>query len=939
MSDPLDNEQRQPLNNSISSIKARPAVIKTPPRGSSTRHRPGYARVPSVSFMSEPLIRSNADITGDDDITQAPREDARRCGLAIEGLESSTRQANIQNIRRVPIGGRGTPEQHTPESSRALQSPPSTGGLSGSTRYEPAFDDLDTPHSKQKHVAHQPSTSLNSNTSPSLYQNSERALLHKSATASVRQQFDDFAPRHVCTSSRYFKKGIDNWLAISILVLSMFSAFFSAAFLIIALHGPRYDGKTIGPNGALTVSNAAFLTSLLAKLIELSFVTIVVAFLGQALARRVYKKEDHHGVTLAEMRMRSWITQPGTIFIQWETVRHAGISALGLLALLSAVFAILYTSAATALVQPQLKFSSWEQRALQSKVWTSFANTHYIQEKCKTPIPSVVDDHEQLVGNTCISIEHASQAHHNYHNWIDNWTKVALSGNGTHSISARPKGWALLNDNTTVTAPWIEQQEPYLYSPNGWFINNVTMAMPHAGVVSAGSDPANVIMQPDELNGVGIYSIRASVPVPFVNVICAMGVPRDDLKNLVYTEWDEVKGEVNVDEWPSQLSNIQAYQNDPYLGGTPFDDIFRWGPKWGTNNWPPIFPKLPKNFNSLVNDSTNLPWGRVGIYVLGKGGRVDAIGTPTDNNYALCDLRVGQTPHCSTQYNASSNVGTLEAICEDPNDDMRYIKSLGNATSGNASVSLDWPNIASMWASSKLVRSRAATKSANRLSGVNLNDGKFDGDSANVRLWSQFILTNASTDWTTMEPALSMALPSPAEALAVMSGCTLLQSAQDAHFVEFWNYSSPSLNEGQTQWFNASVRAQQYFSGGTLNYQKGFFIVLFGVFAINVIVLSYWFLHREWYNDFSDPTNLFSLAINSPPSEKLAGCSCGSSPNKGEQSKYYWKLSNDSGHVYIESPEIDEMEESPRLRSRPLSERFEQVTNPVLKAAGRWQKK
>lgn len=189
-----------------------------------------------------------------------------------------------------------------------------------------------------------------------------------------------------------------------------------------------------------------------------------------------------------------------------------------------------------------------------------------------------------------------------------------------------------------------------------------------------------------------------------------------------------------------------------------------------------------------------------------------------------------------------------------------------------------------------------------------------------------------------MKPALSMALPSPAEALAVMSGNTLLQSVQDAPFVEFWNYSSPYLTESQTQYFNASVRAQQYASGGILNYQKGFYIVLFTVFAINIIILAYWIFHREWYNDFSDPTNLFSLAINSPPSEKLAECSCGAGPNKGEQYKYHWRLGNDGGHVYMESPEVNEMEESPGVRKRRWSDRFEKVTSPVVKAAGRWRK-
>lgn len=67
------------------------------------------------------------------------------------------------------------------------------------------------------------------------------------------------------------------------------------------------------------------------------------------------------------------------------------------------------------------------------------------------------------------------------------------------------------------------------------------MAMPHPGVVSAAINPANGIQQPDELNGLGIYSVRASVPVPFVNVICLMGMTEGDLKPLVYSEWDEAK--------------------------------------------------------------------------------------------------------------------------------------------------------------------------------------------------------------------------------------------------------------------------------------------------------------------------------------------------------------------------------------------------------------
>jgi hypothetical protein len=444
--------------------------------------------------------------------------------------------------------------------------------------------------------------------------------------------------------------------------------------------------------------------------------------------------------------------------------------------------------------------------------------------------------------------------------------------------------------------------------PQGWFINNITMAMPHPGVALAAVDPENHIFQPDELNGLGIYSIRASVPSPFVNVLCAMGMSDTQLKPLVWEMWNDT-GTFNASDWPAQLG--KTTYDYPYLGGTPFDDIFLWGETYGNYNWPPVFPKLPADYNTIINDTTSMPWGRTSIYILLKGGDVDAIGTPTEDNYGLCQLQVGQTPHCSTQYNASSSVGTLEAICEDPQDDMRYIKSMTNATAGRASLSGDWPNIASMWA-------RA----------LELNTGYFDSNGTNPRLLTELVLTNASVDWSTGQMQLSNGLPSPAEALAVMSGCTLLQSAQDAPYVEFWNYSSTYLNTPQIQWFNATIRAQQYASGGISGYQKSFFVVLFAVFLINVSILAYWIFHREWYQDFSDPTNLFSLAINSPPSKKLADCSCGAVEQGGERFKYHWKLENHDGHVIMEeSPEVNELsdlEDSPNARKR---KRFSKILN------------
>lgn len=96
------------------------------------------------------------------------------------------------------------------------------------------------------------------------------------------------------------------------------------------------------------------------------------------------------------------------------------------------------------------------------------------------------------------------------------------------------------------------------------------------------------------------------------------------------------------------------------------------------------------------------------------------------------------------------------------------------------------------------------------------------------------------------------------------------------------------------------------------------------------MALVYFLTHRDWYADVSDPSNLFSLAINSPPSKELAG-SCGGGPH-GEQYRSAWKLQEDGGHVYMESMERRADGESPGVRRRRrLSEGFDIMMSPVRK--------
>lgn len=376
------------------------------------------------------------------------------------------------------------------------------------------------------------------------------------------------------------------------------------------------------------------------------------------------------------------------MFSHWSSVRYAALSTLGLIAILAATMVLLYTSAAAALVQPQLKFAKPEYRLLQSQVYSQFANAYYVQQTCKTPITHLIDHHPDEIGKSCVQIEHASQAYHNYKSWLSHWTDVALIGNGTTDLATRPPGWALLHDNTTISAPWIERDvtnATYWLEKTGWVMNNVTMAMPHPGVVSAAVDESNGIMQPDQLDGLGVYSIRASVPMPFVNVMCVMGMSEADLQPVFITKtYDTIEGT-----------------------RTALDDIFHWGPKWGLQKWSPVFDQLPSPHNSIVNDTTKIPYGRDALYILGQGGDVDQAGSATNANYALCSVQVGQTPHCSTEYTASSHGGTLEAVCEDPTDELQYARVVNDTRSGNETISKEWVNIGSGWANS-----------------VSLNDGK-----------------------------------------------------------------------------------------------------------------------------------------------------------------------------------------------------------------------
>ncbi|KAH7117056.1 hypothetical protein B0J11DRAFT_108280 [Dendryphion nanum] len=845
--------------------------------------RPGYSRLLSdttaVERSTPPTVHEEDE--GDGDATDNSGSSRKSAGLGIASPTTvPTRRVSVQSIRRIPVGVR-SPSVKSPE----IFSPPNTGDpfLGGFPQDSAAstpdltrdrFSPSNTPivgNDDFRRGAFRNGQRNEGNEGNEDYQ----AFLHSGDSTRIRKGApsmksayeNDFRPTQECPTTRDFYQSRFSWVSITIVLICLFSTVFSGIFLGLALKKPRY-GRSISSQGHFKPADAILLTSVMAKLIELSFVTSFVAFLGQVLSRRAFMKEQGRGVTLSDLSMWRWVVQPGTLITHWETAKYSGLTVLGILSLLSAVLATLYAPAATALVQPMLKDGAWEYRTLVGGVKTVFANPAYISKICPTPIRSDTEH----AGSTCLQIEHAGQGYHNYQRYLAYWDIAARNGNGTTDQKRRPPGFGLLYENTTITAQWINVVDTKAKSKEyNRGINNVSLAMPHAGVFAAARDQRNGIMQPEELDSEGTYSLRASVPSLVMNVICA-NMDKTELEPIVYDAWNTHEI-VNITSWTK--AGLQA--NATTSNRTVVDEIFGWTKKDNATkvDYPPVFAKYPKPFNTIMNHSSHA-WGRDSIYLLGQGG-ADAMQNTT-GQFVLCKIHVSKTPYCSTRYNATGSGGTMESLCEDDADKLAYVKSYPNATEVEAIA--DWRDIGFDWSNS-----------------LSLNTGIMDGDASNSRLLNQLIIQKDKDG----DYDLSPALPSVAEAIAVMSGCTLLKSTIDAPFRTFWNYTRPMLEEPQPQWFNASVRAQQYASGGVDAVSQGWMIILLLVFLMNIFVLIYFLVHRGLVTDFSEPPNLFALAVNSPPSHLLAG-SCGGGP-EGKQYMVNWFVNTEGDHLYMEPGE------------------------------------
>ncbi|KAI9666959.1 MAG: hypothetical protein M1831_001464 [Alyxoria varia] len=645
---------------------------------------------------------------------------------------------------------------------------------------------------------------------------------------------------------------------LGLIILSFFSTSISLVFFIIAAKKHQYKSYVADSGGHITPSNIATVYALFAKLIEMSFVAIFVAFVGQVVSRRSFVRAKSGGMTMADMSMRLWLLQPGTMFTRYGGLRYGAITRLGGLTLLATLSAMLYTTASQILVNPHLDFTGFESVHMRGQVKTNFGNVTYANQNCRTPITTSQDP--VYWNSTCMTIENAAQTYHNYQFYLKNWEAFSR-GKGSSDLKSRPEGIASLRGNIDVRASWIDIADMRADSAR-WdrTVVNVTLAFPHTGIIEASRDPMNRLPQPEPLSGFGAYDVHAAVASPMVHVLCA-NMSKNELRPML-------RDATNRTVIPTVV-----------------DDLFRLGskydrpiPLWNHTEGPDVY-------GSILND-TGVYGEHDAIYLLSKG----ADGLDSQPIYSMCSIRAGLTDRCSTRYHASGSGSLLESHCEDPKDDYRFSKHRQTQDSLYIQETIDdWVENAFSWITS-----------------VNLGGGTEGLRNSNERLLSQLI---PKTDH------LDPKLPSIAEALAEMAGTSLLNSAQDAPLVNFTARGIGNYSLYQT--YNAQVNSQQYVSGptGKLKVQHLLYIPLFLVCAGNFFIFFWLLVHSGMVTDLTDPLNLFTVTVISPPSHMFTRRS-GDGP-EGKQYKTPWFVNLDRDRLIIENGDerLDNTKYSARERS------------------------
>ena len=325
--------------------------------------------------------------------------------------------------------------------------------------------------------------------------------------------------------------------------------------------------------------------------------------------------------------------------------------------------------------------------------------------------------------------------------------------------------------------------------------------------------------------------MNATVISPAVHVLC-VDMAEHELQPLVYEEWPNSEKPFNASNWPSQTANFSV----GWINHTNVDELFGFSP----DRPPPVFPTIPLPYNIVLNETGNYPDA---LYILAAAPVKDQDqGPPSEMYYTMCSLSSTLESSCSTIFHYTSSGGNMTTDCDENNGMAYHSTKMPNREK-------EWVSVAGQWALA-----------------IGLKDGISNGDASNARLLTQLIPKTYD---------LNSTLPSIAEALVVLAGCTLLVSAVDAPLDDEGIGSLPKniSKDPILREFQAQLRVSNYASGATMPWQNIFFLVLFPVFIFNVFCLAYTIYlarAREMVPDYIEPQSLFTLALKSPPSQEIS---------------------------------------------------------------------
>ena len=129
--------------------------------------------------------------------------------------------------------------------------------------------------------------------------------------------------------------------------ISLYSTILSGIWFLLGVIKPHY-GTFIGPGMSIYPSTASTIVAGIAKTIEITFVTVLLACLGQFFTKQAFNPFSP-GIALADVQLKTMIVQPGTLITQWRGYTLVWKSVLGLISFVACITALLFTTASDAL--------------------------------------------------------------------------------------------------------------------------------------------------------------------------------------------------------------------------------------------------------------------------------------------------------------------------------------------------------------------------------------------------------------------------------------------------------------------------------------------------------------------------------------------------------------------------------------------------------------